>query len=277
MLEHDVDAEIVAQMDSSSLRPVLQNTPYQAGSTTQLNEGVNLLGLGQDPSAPPGVQQVHQQYVMQQNPQANPLGQQIISAPSGGMPGQTAGQPQIPYAGNQPQFTQADIDRYRALALSAAQSRIDAEERAFQAEIATLPDDDKERRVLERELEQAHQVNGWLNQNQQSIGQAQQQQAKNMWGFVIATQSGLPYNNPAIKTAMLAANDENEMRNIAQGLVNLITGSQSQQATQQLQSGVFAAGGATGGGGMNQSLQQYEGSGDLSGLLSSRNYQGANW
>lgn len=277
MLEHDVDAEIVAQMDSSSLRPVLQNTPYQAGSTTQLNEGVNLLGLGQDPSAPPGVQQVHQQYVMQQNPQANPLGQQIISAPGGGMPGQAAGQPQIPYAGNQPQFTQADIDRYRGLALSAAQSRIDADERAFQAEIVSLSDEEKERKVLERELEQAHQVNGWLNQNLQGHSQVQQQQAKNMWGFVIATQSGLPYNNPAIKTAMLAANDENEMRNIAQGLVNLITGSQSQQATQQLQSGVFAAGGATGGGGMNQNLQQYEGSGDLSGLLSSRNYQGANW
>lgn len=279
MLEHDIDAQIVAQMDGSGLQQVLQSVPYQTGSVTQLNEGVNLLGLGQDPSAPQGMQQAHQQYVMAQNPQANPLVQQL-AAPGGGFPGQTAGQPEIPFMGNQAQFSQADVERLRQIALQATQARVAADEAAFQAEIANLPEEERVLREAVRERDQAMQVNGWLNGRIQSIEQAQYQQqqqaSKNAWGFIIATRSGLPYSNPAIKSALMAANSEAEMMQIAQGMVGLITGNQQQQVQQQLNSGVFAAGGNQAGGGQGQ-LQQFEGSGNLGALLNNRGYQSVSW
>lgn len=273
MLEHDVDATLVASMDSSNLQSVLQATPYQQGSVNQLNEGVNLLGLGDDPSAPnAGIQNVHQQYVMQQNPQ----GQVMVSGPpTGGMPGQ--GTSATTYGGNQ----QQDVERFRQIALQATQQRIQADEARFQTEIQHLPDHERERRVLERELEQAQSVNGWLNstleQGQQAQYQQQQATAKNMWGFIYANQHGLPYQNPAIKSALMAAESQEHMQQIAQGLVQLVTGGQSQQAVQQLQSGVFAAGGVSPSGGGSQSLRQFEGSGNLKGLISSRGYTGVNW
>jgi hypothetical protein len=65
------------------------------------------------------------------------------------------------------------------------------------------------------------------------------------------------------------------MVTVVNELVGIVNGGRGQQANQQLQGGVFAAGGNTGG--TPPPAKPVRGSGDLDTLISSRNYQTVNW
>ena len=186
-------------------------------------------------------------------------------------------QPQLPQQPvvdptQSPQYQQAQ-QQLEAQMRAAALARIEAEEARFEADIAHLSEEEQDRKRLERQVEQTQQVNAWLNQQRQTermtLEQRQQDIAKRQWGFLYARQAGLPFENPAIRSAILAANDRTEMQQIVQGLVNYVNSLQGQQAQQQLTNGVFAAGAS------NETAPPAgpkQRSGDIEGLIAARGY-----
>lgn len=260
--DEQISSEITSRMGDLSGK--IGSTPYQQGSESQLPQGVNLTGVN-DPSAPADVQALAGNVV-----------------PNSGIPlnnGVTPVYPQAAQNGGfvQPQNQNADAERQRLeqVAYEASMKRIDAEERAFQAEIAHLSDEDRERAVLERELGQTREVNNWLNQQvsgsrQQmtQLQQRQQQQAKNYWVIHVANQAGLPIENQAISAALRAAESPEHMRAIADELVNMVNGSARNTVQNQVNNGMFAAGGGNNAPAVPAGPKQR--SGDISGLIASR-------
>lgn len=259
------DALIEERLPSGDLSGVIGNAQYVQGSPDQLPQGVNLTGVN-DPSAPADI---------------NQYAGNVAAVPGGlvQQPGVTPGiVQQQPLGVQQPQAAQPDAHRVQELeriAYEANLARINAEEQAFQASIANLDDDTKEKMVLARELEQTREVNTWLNgrlqgvqQQHQETQQQFQQRAKNYWVMHVAHQSGLPIEEPAIRNALAGANDPNEMRAIAGRLVELINQSAAQSSQQVVNSGIFATGSGT-----SQPAavaQPKKRSGDIAGLIGSR-------
>lgn len=273
MTPNNVDAQILSTMNGDGLQGLIENTGYQGvSSTQQLPEGVNLsfageqTPIGQIPGQPGNTIQPG---AVQQ--------QQVVTQP--------AVTPQIPV--QQPDNrANAEVQRLQRVAFEAAQARIDAEERAFAAEIRDLPEHEQLLAIAERERDQTKAVNGWLNQQRQAERQRQmtqaqqleaqqQDSAKRQWGFIYATQAGLPFNNEAIRSAILAARDQAHMQQIVQELAGIVSGSRGNQAQQQLQQGVFAAGGNNGAAATGP--RPVPRSGDLDTLIASRGYQTVNW
>jgi hypothetical protein len=273
MTPNNVDAGILANINDSGLQGLIENTGYQnVSSSQQLPEGVNLSFAGEQ----------------------TPVG--VIPGQPGntGQPGMVQQQPALTQPVTAPRIVEtrpdprqaAEVQRLQQVAFEAAQARIDAEERAFAAEIRDLPDHEQQLAITERELNQTKQVNQWLNQKRQQERQAQMTQAqqleaqqqdaaKRQWGFIYATQAGLPFNNEAIRSAILAARDQAHMQTIVRDLAGIVSGSRGQQAQQQLQGGVFAAGGNNGAAATGP--RPVPRSGDLDTLIQSRNYQTVNW
>jgi hypothetical protein len=233
----NIDDQIIQRM--GDLSGVISGTQYQAGSPNALPEGVNLSGVG-DPRMPVGAAQY--------------LGNDAVSALPGMTPGQPAG------VGMDP----AEVSRLQQIAYEASLARIDAEEEAFQAQIAYLHPDEQERLTLARELEQTREVNSWLNDklegHQQLSANQQLQVNKNQWAFVAASRHGLSLSNPAVRTAIYAARNPQEMMQAAQGLVQL-----SGRVAQP--NGMLAPGGRPG---PSSPQGPKPRSGDIAGLIASR-------
>jgi hypothetical protein len=240
----NIDETILQNM--GDLSSVIGRSPYVTGSPDQLPEGVNLSGVG-DPNMP------------------RDAAQYLGNVADPGMSGMT------PQVGPGPGMDPGERQRLEQVAYDASMARIDAEEQAFQVAISGYSDEDKERFTLARELEQTREVNEWLNAKLQGNEQQQQQQAsegnKRKWLMVVATQTGLPLANQAVTTALLKAQNVQEMYTIANGLTQLVGGGQAQSAQRNMNSGILAAGGRP----MPSSPQgPKRSSGDIAGLIGSR-------
>jgi len=254
--------DMVTKMGDGNLSALIQQTPYANGSEAQLNEGA-ALAMANDPG-PGGIAlqagNVYQPGQVQQAPGVAPS-QPVQQAP------------------DQSAAMRAEMQRLQQVAFESARAKIEAEERAFQAEIADLPEHEQRIALAERQLEQTTQVNQWLNQerlSQRQQAQAQQEDlARRQFGFIVAHEAGLPFNNEAVRTALLSARNGDHMRQIARELVTAMNGGHVQQVRQQANQGVFAAGGNNGASAPAQGPKQY--SGDLDGLVAARNYQTVNW
>ncbi len=240
----NVDEAILNNM--GSLSQVIGNAKYQSGSPDQLPEGVNLSGVG-DPNAPQDI--------------APYLGNVAESGVSGVTPQQAPG------AGPDP----AEYQRLQQIAYDASLARIEAEEQAFESSIQHLSEYEQQAYRLQRENEQTREVNEWLNQKlqqqEQSVQNQQQQQNKQKWMMLAATQAGLPLSNPGVVTALSKAQNVNELYSIANGLVQLVGQGQSTAAVNTLNNGILSPGGRPA---PSAPAGPKRGSGDISGLISSR-------
>lgn len=259
----NVDDQIFQKMGDGNLPNLIAQTPYGAGSESQLNEGASL-AIATDPG-PNGIAQG--QNVLQPG--------QVQQAPSF-----AASQPvqQGPDTAAQ-QAAAAEIRRLQDIAFRTAQDKLQAEDRAFLAEIADLPEVEQRLAKAERLVDQTTQVNQWLNQERMTARQrqesAQADLARRQFGFIVAHEAGLPFQNEAVRTALLGARDKAHMKQIAQELVAAMNGGQAAQVKQQHNAGVFAAGGQVSQTPPAKAPAQR--SGDLDGLVASRNYQIVNW
>lgn len=259
----NVDDQILSTMGDGNLSNLIAQTPYGAGSDSNLNEGASL-AMANDPG-PGGIAQGGNVFPGGQGQQS---------------PGLATGQ--IVQQGPPPAAVQqnaVEIQRLQEVAFRSAQAKIDAEERAFRAEIADLPEHEQELEITKRQLGQTTQVNQWLNQERLTArqqAQAQQEDlARRQYGFLVAHEAGLPFTNEGVRQALLSARDKNHMREIAQQLVGAMNGGQALQVQQQVNQHVFAAGGNTGAAAPGPRAVPY--SGDLDSLVASRNYQMVNW
>lgn len=256
----NVDAPIL-----DGLSGLIENTGYQPASADLVPDGVNLDMTGPDAggSRNPGLQAGNAIA-----PGTQPVDQQVAQPPV------------FPMA-QQPATPQADprLAHFEQVAFEAAQKRIEAEEELFRVKIADLSETEQRAAIAERERDQTKEVNLWLNQErqkeQQAIRQQQAEASKRSWAFIFATQAGLPFDNDAVKTALLGAKNRQEMKTIAQQMAALTNGGQGRQAQQQLADGTFAAGGNNGGAAPPARAKPY--SGDLDTYIGSRGYQTVNW
>lgn len=244
----NVDSVILQNM--GSLQGLIDQTPVQAVSADGLNPGIQL----------------------DFNPMAQ-TGQGVGRAVDvGSIGGAGYGNPQQPVS---PQMDAGEVERLREIAYNATQDKIETEENFFelQLESSNLTEVEKELLRKDRELKQTQQVNGWLNNQQQQQYQVRENAAKSGIGLLIAQQVGLPYDNVAIKSALMNARNPDEMRQIAVGLANGIQQAQRQQVSGQRNSGIFAGGtpGNVGG----SAPKPF--SGDLHGLINSRPVTSVTW
>lgn len=265
MDNENVDSVILEKM-GNGLQSLITKTEYQPASTDAV-QGVNLNFQG-EPGAIPGGQI------------ANVSGQQVVVQPQPGVtpsyPVQNQPDPQVIVQ----QANQA-VDHFRNLAFEATSQRIQAEEAKFEAEIAHLEPEQQEVARIKRELEQTRQVNAYTLQQREREQNAsrqhaletearQQMVAKNQHGVYVANQYGLPYSEEWVRNALLSAKDPVHMANIAGGIVQALRQQQATNVANQVNRGVFAAGGNTGNAAVGP--QPREGSGDLTDLISSRGY-----
>lgn len=244
----NVDEGLLNNM--GSLQGLISQTPVQAASPEGLNPNIQL------DFVPPG--------------HAGQVAGQPVDVSSGGVAGVVS--PQQPTS---PGMDPAEVQRLRDIAYNATQEKIETEEKFFelQLEASNLTEVEKELLRKDRELQQTQQVNGWLNNQQQAIHNQREQAAKTGVGFLVAQQVGLPYNNPAIKQAIMNGRSPEEMRQIAVGLAESINNAQRQQIAGQANSGIFAGGtpGNVGG----PAPKPF--SGDLGGLVRSRPVTTVQW
>lgn len=246
----NVDSSILANM-GDGLQGLIQNTPAATATAADIIPGTNLSG---DPALAPGG-----------------VGQAGNIAPNGGGGLVT---PQVPSA---PVITPEQVAHLQQTAYNATQQRIELEEALFETQLAASDLTEVEKQLVrtQRELEQTQQVNGWLNNQQERQLSAQEQQAKSLYGLTLASQVGLPYDNPGVKQALLAARNSQEMQQIAVNLAQAINGNQRQQVQAQAQMGIFSAGGNNGAAGPASQPKPY--SGDLAGFINSRPAVAVNW
>lgn len=252
----NIDESVLSNLGSDNLVGLISQTPYQPASPEVLNPGVNLNFTGE-----PG---------------------QVAGAGQPGnvvQPGQVSGVPGVTPS-PQPQVDPGEYERLRKIAFDASSARIEAEERAFEAQIQNLSQGEREMAILERQVEQTTKVNQWLNNRVQTQEMTQhqrnQEMAKRQRAILTAQQLGLPYDNEAVRATLLSARNPEEMLARGQGIANLIGQNQATQARQQLTGGVFAAGGASAGS-SGPNLRNFERSGDLTGLIENRGYTTVNW
>lgn len=246
----NVDEAVLSNM-GDGLQSLIQNTSAVAATGADIIPGTNLNDVG--PLATGGVGQ----------------GGNIAPAGNGGLV-----TPQAPVV---PGMTQEQVARLQQTAYEAMQSKIEMEEQVFELQLANSDLTEVEKQLIrtERELAQTQQVNGWLNKQQETVITAQEQQAKSLYGLTLASQVGLPFDNPGVKQALMAARSSDEMRQIAVNLAQAINGNQRQQVQAQARMGIFQAGGNTGG--VPAASQPKPYSGDLSGLINSRPTTVVNW
>jgi hypothetical protein len=245
----NVDSAILANM-GDGLQSLIQNTPAASATAADIIPGTN---LNDGPALAPGG-----------------VGQAGNIAPTGGGGLVT---PQTPG----PAMTPEQVAHLQQVAYNATQERIDLEEQLFESQLAASDLTEVEKQLVrtQRELDQTQQVNGWLNRQQQQVMTSQEMQAKSLYGLTLAHQTGLPFDNPGVKQALMAANSSQEMRQIAASLAQAINVNQRQQVAGQVQAGIFQAGGNTGG--VPQATQPKQHSGDLGGLIRSRPTTVVNW
>lgn len=250
MPSENIDNLIPSDGDLSSL---IGSTQYQSASPADIPDGVNLQESG-EPGGPVG-----QQYANVAGAVETPA--MTAAETTGGVDPETHRIRQQAYEASQAAFR-------------ATQQRIEAEERAFEASIAHLPEDEQDRLILQREVEQTRQVNSYLNNQIQTSRQqqeaAQQDWAKRQWGFLYANQAGLPFDNPGVRAAVMAATSRQEMQQIVQNLVAVANGGRQGNIMNQINGGAFAAGGNRGATSSAQGPKKY--SGDTEGLIASRGY-----
>lgn len=252
----NVDSGILASMTADDrLQEAIGSRQYVNGSSDQLNPGVNLSGLG-DPNVPASVAP----YLNTAAP-----GQTGVTNPSATV--------QVP---------RSEFENLRNVALNAQQAaldnanaRIEAEEAAFQARIAYLPEHEKKVAVLERELGQFSQVNGYLNEQLGTVEQRRQESAKAQWAFLMERNTGLPVNDPQVRGLLMSAQNPQDMAAKARGIAQLIVNNRQANNVQQLHNGTFAAGGVNGASAAANGPKRH--SGDLDGLINSRGYTAVNW
>jgi hypothetical protein len=269
----NVDESILRNM-GDGLSDVISGTQYQVGSPDALPEGTNLSGIG-DPNAPADIGQYIGNVTQPGQVVAN---QGVVSQIQ---PTTQPAQPAVDVAA-----IQAERQRLEQIAYNASMQRIEAEEAAFQASIANLDEETREMRVLERELEQQREVNNWLNtqvtglrgqmtQAQQEAYQRQQEASKRQWGILMGHRYNLPYENEAVRTALLGAESPEHMEAIAQNLVQIVNQGARVTSQNRFNSGILAAGsGATA---PTAPQGPKPRSGDISGLIASRSPQTVNW
>lgn len=245
----NVDSEILANM-GDGLQSLIQNTNAAPATASDIIPGTN---LGEGPALAAGV-----------------VGQVGNTAPAGG------GGLVTPQA-SVPGMTPEQVARLQQTAYDAMQQKIEMEEQLFETQLAASDLTEVEKQLIrtERELVQTQQVNGWLNRQQETQITAQEQQAKSLYGLTLASQVGLPFDNPGVKQALMAAQNSDQMRQIAVNLAQAINGDQRRQVQAMANNGIFQAGGNTGGVPAASQPKQY--SGDLGGLINSRPTTVVNW
>jgi hypothetical protein len=268
----NVDDSILNNM--GDLSGMISGQQYQVGSPDQLPEGTNLSGVG-DPNVPADIAPLLRD--------AAQPGQVVVQP--GVVPQQPISHQPVPQM--QPQAVDDTLRRQlEQQAYNASVRAIEAEEQAFEARIANLSEEEQTLERVKREAAQAKEVNTWLNQKvnglqrqmtaqEQAAYQRQQESSKNQWGFLTAHQHGLPYENPTIRAALMGAENPEHMKQIAAGLVQLMNQSVQQTSQRQLTNGTLAAGGGAMGPSTPQGPRQR--SGDIAGLIASRNPTAVNW
>lgn len=252
--DENVDESVLQNL--GDLSGLIRNTGYVQASAEAVNEGVNLTHAGE------------------------PGAQQLVGQP-GNVPvmGNVQAQPGVT-SGPGPSVDPNEAQRLREIAFTAARDKIEAQEALFEAEIAQRSEGEKEFLRMERRLDQTERVNNWLNdrlQGTQQMTEVQRQEIfKRQKAFVVSMQYGLPPNNETIRATLLTARNPQEMDARARELVQIIGQGQNNQARQQLNNGVFAAGGSRAGA-TGPNLQRFERSGDLTGLIENRGYTTVNW
>lgn len=264
MDNENIDSVILDKM-GNGLQSLIAKQEYQPASTDGL-QGVNLTFQGEPGAIPQG--QI-----------ANVGGQQVVVQPQPGVtPSYPVNQPDPMQI--QQQASQA-IENFRNIAFEATAKRIEAEEAKFESDIAGLSDEEKQYKRMERELDQTRQLYQYNQQQQAQTSQQLQYQAqiaearrqevaKNQHGLLVANQHGLPYSEEWVRNALMAAQNPQHMHSIAAGIVQTLQQQQVANVNNQINRGVFAAGGNTG----NTALgpQPREGSGEFADLINSRGY-----
>lgn len=201
-----------------------------------------------------------------------PYAVQGVGAAPGYLPYQT--QPQVQPGIDPDQFAalQEYALRLEQSNLAAAQQAIQAEEYAFRAAIADLPEEDQVIAWQQRQIDQLAQANGALSQRLQITEEMAEEEEQEYYKDVVASElcrrAGINYANPQVEAAFMAAQTMPEMHN----LVNLLTANRPrpvqqalpQQAMQQRPPGWAAAAGTAVPAGA-QAVRP--GSGDLAGYL----------
>jgi hypothetical protein len=252
----NIDAPALNNM-TGGLDGLISSRGYQPASPADV-QGVNLNG-GPEPG------------------QVTSTGQPFASVPTVTHPVAPSVTPSQPPAQSEPNpAIAAEMARLRDIAYQAASTKIQAEEATFEASIAHLDEDTQEYYRLRRENEQTREVNAWLNNRltgiQQTAEQREQDRAKNLWGFIRAREYNLPYENPAVKAALHAAGNKDEMAQIAANLQQVIGSNRANQARHQMTNGTFAAGGNNGRVAPAAPLRNDLRSGRLDNLISQRGY-----
>jgi hypothetical protein len=247
-MENDnVDSAILSNM-GNGLSTLIEQTPATAVTSEGLNPGIQLDFVGPELAG-----------------QVVPQGGNVAATPAVGLV--------TPQGGGQG-MDPAEVQRLRDIAYQATQERIELDEQLFEAQLEAQGYTELEKQLLrtDRELKQTQQVNNWLNNQVQTVEQQREMNAKNQFGFLTAQQAGLPYDNPAVKAALMNAKNPQEMRQIATGLVNAFNQNQAQHVRGQANTGIFQTGSQANGTAVGPKPR----SGDLAGYIAARPAQATN-
>jgi len=196
-------------------------------------------------------------------------------------PAQPVQQPQQPQVSlQQYQAAMSYAARMQQAAQEAARLKLEAEDEAWLAGIAHLPQLEQDREILIRHNQRLQEANNHLyetdQQRREREEEEEQLEAKEIVAWTLATQHGLPWGNEGVRTALMSAPDRQTMDAMINGLRALTPAQQAQVAAPQTRAQVagqqFVAAPARGGGG-RQAPAVRPGSGDIAGLLKSRPYQ----
>ena len=273
MAEHVVNDEILNNM--GSLEGYLKERAYTVatvpmqGETIVRNEfGPDANPIASDPfNAVPGVApQGGMGVVPQTAPPAQPVQQPVVRqsvAPQ---------QPQISM--EQYQAALAYAQQQRQAAEEAETARREAEDQRFLDSINHLPQVQQDREILIRynkQLEEAFLAQ--QRREQQTVEQREEEEqleAKHQVAWTLAMKNRLPWENPGVQAALMAAPDRRTMDSIVSGLASYQPIVQATQTPAQVAAQVVAAPGR-GGGGRSQSAVKPH-SGDIEGYLKSKPY-----
>jgi hypothetical protein len=219
-----------------SLESLISERGYTTGVVSM--NGETIVRNEFDPTAPP---------IPAQNPYAIPggapqqYGEGVVPQPV--LPAQPAPQPrpvapQVPQVSEeQYQAAMAYANRMREAAEQAAVQRQEAEDRLWLESIAHLPQVEQDREILLRYNQQLETVLTQSQQSEQARAQAEeadeQENAKEIVAWTLATRHGLPWGNDGVRNALLSAPDRRTMDTIVAGLKTL-TPAQQVRATQAL-------------------------------------------
>ena len=274
MVQQNVDETILNSM--GSLDGLLSERGYTTATVPMQGESVVRNEFGTGPVTAPGPADYATHGVVPQPASG-------VETPNG-LPAQPASVPQQPA---QPQVSveqyhaaMAYAARMQAAAQEAAREKLEAEDRLFLQSIADLSEMEQNAAILYRHNQQLQAANQGLSetlqQQQQREEEEEQAEAKHGVAMVLAFRNGLPWENPGVQAALLAAPDRATMDQIVTGLKAALpqpAAQYGQQNPAQIAAQQIVGAPARGSNGAAPASGPKPGSGDIAGLLKSRPYQ----